>query len=178
MTSPGHAQPPSPVAGIDDPGIATYGRLLEVTRRLEQIFHATITQRCGMPGPRFELLLRLGRSPGERLSVSRLAEQLGVTPGGATRLVDRVAEDGLVERTLCDTDRRVQYVRLTEAGRERLADVLAHHRRDLERELTSRFSAEEREQFESLLDRLRTPPATSEVTVPAATSRPRTSPSG
>jgi MarR family transcriptional regulator, 2-MHQ and catechol-resistance regulon repressor len=144
-----------PVAGTEDPAIGTYGRLLEVTRRLERTFGATISCGFGLPLPRFELLLRLGRSPGDELTMSELADQLGVTSGGATRLVDKVANDGLVARRPCTEDRRVHHVALTEAGRTLLADVLAAHREDLARELTARLAADDRRQLDGLLDRLR-----------------------
>lgn len=154
----GQAAANAPIPGIDDPGIATYGRMLETVRRLDRVFHRTITERCGMPGPRFELLLRVARSPDEQLSISALAAQLGVTPGGATRLVDRVAADGLVERQACVEDRRVQFVCLTEPGRQRLSEVLAWHREDLARELTDRLDAETRQRLNAILDLLRDAP--------------------
>jgi MarR family transcriptional regulator, 2-MHQ and catechol-resistance regulon repressor len=152
---PGVDRPP--LDGVDDPAISTYGRLVEVVRRLDATFERTIREVGGLPTPRFELLLRLARSPGEELTMSELGVQLGVTSGGATRLVDRVAADGLVERRLCSSDRRVHHVRLTEAGRERLAAVLPAHREDLARELTSRLDAETTAQLEAILDLLRDP---------------------
>lgn len=157
---PPDGPPPAnaPIPGIDDPGIDTYGRLLETVRRLDRVFHRTITERCGMPGPRFELLLRVARSPDEQLSISGLAAQLGVTPGGATRLVDRVAADGLVARRACVDDRRVQFVCLTEEGRRRLSEVLARHREDLARELTDRLDPATRQQLNAILDLLRDDP--------------------
>jgi MarR family transcriptional regulator, 2-MHQ and catechol-resistance regulon repressor len=152
---PGADRPP--LEGVDDPAISTYGRLVEVVRRLDATVGRTIREVGGLPAPRFELLLRLARSPGEELTMSELGIQLGVTSGGATRLVDRVAADGLVERRPCSNDRRVHHVRLTEAGRERLAAVLPAHREDLARELTSRLDAETTTQLEAILDLLRDP---------------------
>ena len=145
----------SRVPGVDDPAIATFGRLLEVTRRLEASFARTLTDQAGLSWARFELLLRLGRSPGEELTMSALAEQLGVTSGGATRLVDRVAADRLVERRPCSNDRRVHHVRLTEQGRNRLAEALALHGADLARELTTRLEDDQRDRLDAILDRLR-----------------------
>jgi DNA-binding MarR family transcriptional regulator len=40
-----------------------------------------------------------------------------------TRLVDRLAEAGLVERTRCEKDRRVVYVRITRAGLDLLGKI-------------------------------------------------------
>jgi MarR family transcriptional regulator, 2-MHQ and catechol-resistance regulon repressor len=149
----------APLPGIDDPAITTYGRLLEVSRRLEVAFARTITDRAGIAGPRFELLLRLGRTPGEQLTMSELATQLRVTSGGATRLVDKVAADGLVARRTCTEDRRVQHVALTDAGRAVLAEVLDAHRADLARELTARLEPDEQATLDLLLEKLRDPAA-------------------
>lgn len=158
MTScPGQDRPP--IAGVEDPAITTYGRLLEVARRLETVFARTITECAGLPGPRFELLLRLARTPGEELTMSELADQLGVTSGGATRLVDKVATDGLVARRACTEDRRVHHVALTDAGRARLGEVLDAHRADLARELTSRLEPAEQAALDRILDQLREPTA-------------------
>ncbi len=144
-----------PVAGVDDPAITTYGRLVESVRRLEVVFAATITSEGDLPVPMFEVLLRLGRSPGDQLTMSELARQLGVTSGGATRLVDRVSIAGLVERRACTADRRVHHVRLTAAGRAQLERALTSHRRDLACELTARLTDDERHQLDGLLDVLR-----------------------
>ncbi len=144
-----------PVDGVDDPAITTYGRLVETVRRLETVFASTITTEGDLPLPSFEVLLRLGRSPGDQLTMSELAHQLGVTSGGATRLIDRVSGAGLVERFACTNDRRVHHARLTPDGRARLERALASHRRDLARELTARLTADERAQLDDLLDVLR-----------------------
>lgn len=152
---PGPDRPPLP--GTDDPAITSYGRLFEVGRRLERIFARTIVDRAGMPYPRFELLLRLARTPGEQLTMSELADQLGVTSGGATRLVDKVAADGLVARRACSEDRRVSHVALTETGREVIGEVLTWHRADLARELTDRLEPDEQAELDRLLDKLRDP---------------------
>lgn len=63
-----------------------------------------------------ELLLRLARSPDQQLTMGEVAEQLAITSGGVTRLVDRVIDAGYVERKPSPTDRRVQWVRLTITG--------------------------------------------------------------
>ena len=36
-----------------------------------------------------------------------------ITRGGLTKLVDRLVKAGLLERTFCETDRRVSYATLT-----------------------------------------------------------------
>jgi MarR family transcriptional regulator, 2-MHQ and catechol-resistance regulon repressor len=143
------------VGNRDDPRITTYGLLHEAHRRLEREFERSLAARSGMTGSFFEVLLRIGRSPGDRLTMSELACQLGLTSGGATRLVDRVVDAGLVARTSCPSDRRVQWVVLTAAGEQKLDDGLAVHLDDLQRELIDRLDADELEMLERALDKLR-----------------------
>ena len=49
-----------------------------------------------------------------------LAEDVSLTTGGVTRLVDRMEAAGYVERVPCSTDRRVSYAGLTDRGRAKL----------------------------------------------------------
>lgn len=59
-----------------------------------------------------------------RVSPSLLAEQLGMTRGTISKLVDRLLEKGLVKKTPDRKDRRAQRVSLTARGR-RLVPILA-----------------------------------------------------
>ena len=54
--------------------------------------------------------------PRQRLKMGDLAEALVITRGGLTKLVDRLIKAGLLERTFCETDRRVSYATLTARG--------------------------------------------------------------
>ena len=51
------------------------------------------------------------------MKMGDLAEALVITRGGLTKLVDRLVKAGLLERTFCETDRRVSYATLLPAGR-------------------------------------------------------------
>lgn len=67
----------------------------------------------------FRVLQRLAEEEDGRLRMARLAEEVGLTPSAASRLVARLEEGrGLLDRCLCDHDRRGVYTRITEAGRE------------------------------------------------------------
>lgn len=69
-----------------------------------------------MAGPWFEVLIRLQRTPGYRLPMSRLAREVSLSTGGFTKLADRLEREGYLEREACSSDRRVVYANLTEAG--------------------------------------------------------------
>jgi MarR family transcriptional regulator, organic hydroperoxide resistance regulator len=57
------------------------------------------------------------------LPMSRVAELLGVSDSNATGLIDRMEEHGFVERVRHPEDRRVVLVRISDRGRQILADV-------------------------------------------------------
>ncbi len=103
----------------------------------------------------FETLLRLGRSPGLRLRMADLAAQTRLSASGLTRLIDRLHAHHLVDRETCPTDRRGAYAVLTEQGRRRLESVLPAHLDLVERHLTDVLTAEEADQLEVILRKLR-----------------------
>jgi DNA-binding MarR family transcriptional regulator len=61
--------------------------------------------------------------------IGTLAQQLGVAPSNATRVVDRLQRLDLVQRSRSDSDGRAVHVTITTAGR-RLVDAVNAHRRD------------------------------------------------
>jgi DNA-binding PadR family transcriptional regulator len=71
--------------------------------------------------------------------------------GTLTGIVDRLIDDGLVERVRSANDRRVIEVTLTAEGRARVRQVLDARREDMER-ILAHFDAGQLEQFEQLLD--------------------------
>jgi DNA-binding MarR family transcriptional regulator len=141
----------------DDERIRSFGLLHEAHRRLDRAFNGSLEASCGISGPFFEVLLRVGRSPGVRLNMSELATQLGLTSGGTTRLVDRMVAAGLVERESCPSDRRVQWVVLSDAGERKLDEALDVHLQDLQREVFDRLEPSELLALERALDKLRAP---------------------
>jgi MarR family transcriptional regulator, 2-MHQ and catechol-resistance regulon repressor len=134
--------------------MTTFGRLLEVQSRLERRLGADLEARCNLPHAWFEVLLRLGRSEDDRLTMGSLAEQISLTTGGVTRLVDRMQAAGYVERVPCPTDRRVSFATLTAAGLAKLDEAARVHGANLRRVFDS-FSDDDRSRLDALLDRLR-----------------------
>ncbi|MFI5254435.1 MAG: MarR family winged helix-turn-helix transcriptional regulator [Candidatus Limnocylindrales bacterium] len=68
----------------------------------------------------YDALLQLAMAEAGRLRMSELADRLVLTRSGVSRLVDRLVEDGYVERLACPTDARGAFACLTEAGQARL----------------------------------------------------------
>lgn len=97
--------------------LAFYG-LLQVEARTIDRVAPVLEARTGLPMSFYEVLACLTGAPAEGCRMNELADELLVSRGGATRLVARMEEAGLVERVTPPEDRRATYARITEAGRE------------------------------------------------------------
>jgi DNA-binding MarR family transcriptional regulator len=83
----------------------------------------------------FEVLERLAESEQRKFRAQDLAEAVHLSQSALSRLVDRLARHGLVERCGCEGDRRGVYVVLTPAGEQRHAAAAPTHRGVLARTL-------------------------------------------
>jgi DNA-binding MarR family transcriptional regulator len=102
---------------VDDPKWHAFYGLLRVNAHVVERIGAAMERETGLPPTWFEVLANLSKGP---LRMSDLAAKLTLSRGGATRLVARMEEEGLVEREVPKTDRRATYARLTDKGTEAL----------------------------------------------------------
>jgi MarR family 2-MHQ and catechol resistance regulon transcriptional repressor len=144
-----------PSSVLDDQRITAYGMLVEATRRLQRTFERTLRERHNLSSVAFEALLRIGRSPGRHMSMTELADQMVLSSGGVTRLIDRLASAGFVERLPCASDRRVQWAQLTNAGVEAIEAATTTHLADLQAHFAAEMSPAEMGVLTEVCDRLR-----------------------
>jgi DNA-binding MarR family transcriptional regulator len=104
----------SPTSLVGDAELAARLRLA-VTRLSRRLRHQGET---GISASQLSALATLDRRGPMTLGDLASAEQ--VQPPSMTRLVARLEEAGLVDRQVCDHDRRVARVRVTGAGRQLL----------------------------------------------------------
>jgi len=136
---------------FDDARLTAMGLLAETFAGMQAKILPTLTG-AGLSGTEFDVLLRLARSPGERLRMTDLATQTALSTSGVTRVVDRLENRGLVRRESCASDRRGAYAALTGPGRDLLAGVVRAHVRDIDRWFTGLLEAG---QLDALLGALR-----------------------
>jgi DNA-binding MarR family transcriptional regulator len=122
-----------------------------VTGRLQEALTAAELP----PLPWFEVLATLDRASEQRLKMGDLAEALVITRGGLTKLVDRLIKAGLLERTFCETDRRVSYATLLPAGVELLEEMRPVVRGELATAFTANLSVAEAEELQATMERIR-----------------------
>lgn len=158
VTTPADPIPTDPdrvdLSACGDPRIHTFGVVLEAMARLGRLFDRSMRQATGLSTTLFEGLLRIERSGGE-MSMGALTDQVALTSGGATRLVDKLAANGYVSRRQCTEDRRVQYVAITPAGRDVLGRSIEVHLRDLDQHFTGHMTESERQTLVTVFERFR-----------------------
>lgn len=139
---------------IDDSRITTFGRLVEAHAGLSRLLNDELEEALGLPLLWYGVLLMVGRSPGGVQPIGELITATTFTSGGVTRLVDRMERAGLVERRPCPSDRRVQYVSLTDAGREMLERATEVHLRGIQQHLVDALEPCEVEELDRILAKL------------------------
>jgi DNA-binding MarR family transcriptional regulator len=107
------------------------------------------------PLPWYEVLATVAEAPERRLKMGDLAEALVITRGGLTKLVDRLVKAGLMERTFCDTDRRVSYATLTPAGADLLDEMRPVVVAELKVTFVANLSDAQARDLREALDRVR-----------------------
>lgn len=127
---------------FDDPRLTEVGLLFEASRGLLMKLEPAWTDN-GLSLLDFSALMRLSRSPRQRLRMTDLAAQTDLSTSGVTRLVDRLERNGLVRREPDPADRRSSYAVVTAAGVTRVARVLPPYLAGVERWLTGPLTEEQ-----------------------------------
>ena len=100
--------------------LAAWRGLLRVHSALVRELDAELRSRHDLSLHEYEVLLVLAQTPDKRMRMSDLAAAVLLSQSGLTRLVDRLADAGSVERTRCEDDRRGLNAELPSAGRAQL----------------------------------------------------------
>ena len=114
----------------------------------------------------YEVLLHLARAEGHRLRRVDLAERLLLTASGITRLLDGLERAGYVCKGQCESDARVTYAVLTDAGFAKLKEASDTHLAGIRGLFEARFSGGELETLGDLLTRLSATAEPSDCSVP------------
>lgn len=136
------------------PSLLAYGRLVSAHAALKTELSALLDAQHGLNLNEFEVLVLLARAPERAMRRVDLAREVRLSPSGITRMLDRLEATGLVEKGTCDSDARVTYAVLTDAGMEKLERSTPDHLAAVERQLGERFDEEELAVLMELLGRV------------------------
>jgi len=96
-------------------------------------FSEAAAEKVGLTAQHYQALLAVCATPGGRVTINDLAQQLLIRHNSAVGLVDRLSDQGLVTREPSPEDGRKVYLRLTAKG-DRILEKLAEvHREELQR---------------------------------------------
>ena len=106
---------------VKDLGHLTLGtRLKRLGERLHAQTQVMLEEAgIGLPASHFPILAGLDRLG--QLSVGEIAEAVGMSQPGVTRMLEKLQTDGLVKSTPAPGDRRVRTIKLTTAGEKLVA---------------------------------------------------------
>lgn len=116
---------------VQDKGLARqrlrlWVHMLKAVRHIESDLRDRLRRDFDMTLPRFDVLAALHAAP-EGLKMTDLSQQLMVSNGNVTGIVDRLVKDGLAERQVSETDRRAFLVQITPQGRQLMDRILTVH---------------------------------------------------
>ncbi len=130
-----------------------FGELVRLEIELWDAVDARLLADHGLTLGRFLPMQVLARRPGCR--VQDIAEELAITVGGASKVVDRIAAAGHCVRRPNPGDRRSSLIELTPAGERVLAAATASYTGELDRRLGGALGRAEVRDLTATLSRLR-----------------------
>ncbi|MBL4708232.1 MAG: MarR family transcriptional regulator [Flavobacteriales bacterium] len=104
--------------------------------------------------PQFNVLRILRGAKGNPISVNTILEQMVQRSSNVTRIVDKLTQKGLVERTLSDTDRRKMDIIITDKGIE-LLEKLDKKVFSFHKPMMSNLTQEEAKSLKQLIIKLK-----------------------
>lgn len=134
-----------------DPRLAAWRAFLGAHARVVRELERELAAEQQLALTDYEVLLQLATADDRRLRMSDLADRLVLSRSGATRLIDRLVAEGLVERVTCEFDRRGQWASLTRFGHQRLRRASPTHLRGVAEHFLDRLSAEDLAALERML---------------------------
>ena len=93
---------------------------------------------------RIRVLTYLAQAQGGLVSIRDLAEELGVTSGGVSQMVDSLVKSDMVCRTASKDDRRVVYLSISESAKKSL-EVLSKYLHDRVAKAMAKIPDQDRE---------------------------------
>jgi DNA-binding MarR family transcriptional regulator len=145
---------PTKVEELSPTELGAWRGMLRVHAALVRELDAELEAAHALPLSSYDVLIHLQAAPGRRLRMAELADSVLLSRSGMTRLVDRLARDGLIVRDSCEHDGRGSFAVLTDEGEALLARARPTHLNGVRKRFLSRFSDDELRTLAGLWERL------------------------
>lgn len=137
----------------DQRGLGTWRSFLTAHATLMRELGTDLVTKTGLSLGDFDVLAQLAFAGGE-LRVTDLAQKVFLSRSALTRRVDRMVDDGTVQRTRSDADGRGVIVALTDLGMARLTEAVPVHLEGVSALFLARLDDDELAVIERALDRV------------------------
>lgn len=107
----------------DEQLAAEWHEMMGRFRRLVCNLDRELENKHGISASDFEVLQLLSEAPAGKLKIHELGEHAHLTQSALSRLVARLESMGMVERCMCEDDRRSVFATITAAGRKRYSQA-------------------------------------------------------
>lgn len=134
--------------------VQAWTRLMRAEQGLMDKIEAALKQAGLPPLSWYDVLDELDRANGGRLPQADVQGRLSMAQYNLCRLADRLAADGLVERTRCRMDGRKGYLAITDRGRALRAQMWPVYAAAIKAHVAGRLTNEEAESLAMLLGKL------------------------
>lgn len=126
---------------------------LNTALHLKAMVEETLNNETGLLLADNEALINLASTDGP-LRMSDIADRLVLSPGGATKVIDRLEAKGYVNRIPDPSDRRATILQMTAEGRTAMSEARAVIDRQLEASWAAHLSDEEAAIIQSVMSRV------------------------
>lgn len=134
--------------------ISTWAQLLRTSQRFtDQVEAALKHAQLPMLGW-YDILLELHRAGSDGLRQFELGEKLLLAKHNLSRRIDKLQQEGLAERYLCESDGRGNVIAITDEGKKLLAKMWPVYAAQIEVLFEENLSGAEQQQLSALLEKL------------------------
>ena len=133
---------------------AAWIRLMRVQGRVLDAVEQDLKKAGFPPLAWYDALLELSRAPSGEMRPVELERQMLIPQYSASRLIDRLVDEGLAARRECEVDKRGQFIEITEAGRELQKKMWSAYSAAIEKHVGSKLTDADATKLCALLDRL------------------------
>jgi len=133
---------------------AVWQAYLQIHAAVIRLLEAELQKQKDLPLLWYDTLEALIQAPQKALRLQDLAEAINLSQSGLTRLLDRMAESGLVERRPCENDRRGLFAAITQAGEEKLVEARPVYQQVLDEHFLHYLSCDEVAALKKVFDNI------------------------
>ncbi len=141
-------------AKLTQAAIESWARLIRAQQLLIERVESDLTAAELPPLAWYDVLLEINREDSGQLRQFEIGDKVLLSKYNVSRLLDRLENEGLVERQRCEQDRRGANVIITKSGKALLKKMWVVYERGLEQYFSRHLSKQEIEQLAVLTARL------------------------